>query len=165
MAAQWRIPTTFVAATSLLQTPLGAAPPLVSQMGATSKASIAIRVSVAPRMGVNRVEEAQSFGASGRTDGALCVWLSAPLRAYTLRLQSLAKEGPQTSVTPDVHQGISVQVASRPRSVKLVPGKAVEAIAFPSAAACGRISAMSDLLAQDVQHGSAVAALLILAPE
>jgi hypothetical protein len=164
MAAQWRIPTTFVAATSLLQTPLGAAPPLVSQMGATSKASIAIRVSVAPRMGVNRVEEAQSFGASGRTDGALCVWLSAPLRAYTLRLQSLAKEGPQTSVTP-VHQGILVQVASRPGSVKLVPGKAVEAIAFPSAAACGRISAMSDLLAQDVQHGSVVAALLILAPE
>ncbi len=166
MAVQWRFPTIFVAAASLVQTPLGAAPIVMTQMGATSKASIEIRVSVAPRMGVNRVKEAQPYDARGRRDRALCVWSSAPLRTYTVHLQALPNEGPRASAAPDAaHHLMSVRVASGLGLVNLAPGKAVEAIAFPSAAACGRISGMNDLSAQDLQHGSAVPALLILAPE
>ncbi len=166
MAVQWRFPAIFVAAASLVQTPLGAAPPLVSQMGTTSKASIAIRVSVAPRMGVNRVKEAQPSDASGRADGALCVWSSAPLRTYTARLEALPNEGPRASAGAGaMHNGITARVASGPGLVSLAPAKAVEAVAFPSAAACGRISGMNDFLVQALQHGSGLPALLILAPE
>ena len=165
MSATWRIPTTFVAATWLLQAPLCAATPLVSQMGATSKASIAIRVSVAPRMGVNRVEEAQPSSASSRADAALCVWSSAPLRRYTARLEALPNKGLRASAAPGaVHNGITARVASGPGLVNLASGKAVEAVAFPSAA-CGRIPGMNDFLVQALQHGSGLPALLILAPE
>lgn len=166
MAAQWRFTTIFVAAASLLETRLGAAPPGMAQMGATSKARIEIRVSVAPRMGVNQVKEAEPFDARGRGDRALCVWSSAPLRTYTVRLQALPNEGPLASAAPDaLHRGMAVRVASGPGLVNLALGKAVEAVAFPSSAACGRISGMNDSKVQAFQHGSAVPALLILAPE
>lgn len=166
MAVQWRFPTIFVAAALLVQMPLGAAPIVMTQMGPTSKARIEIRVSVAPRMGVNHVKEAQPSDARGRGDRALCVWSSAPLRTYTVRLQALPNEGPLASAAPDaVHRGMAVRVASGPELVILAPGKAVEAVAFPSSAACGRISGMNDFKVQAFQHGSAVPALLILAPE
>ena len=166
MAVQWRFPTIFVAAASLVQTPLGAAPTVMTQMGATSKASIEIRISVAPRMGVNRVKEPQPYDAKGRRDRALCVWSGAPLRTYTVYLQALPNEGPRASAAPDAaHRLLSVRVASGPGFVDLAPGKPVEAIAFSSAAACGLIPGMNGLSAHDLQNGSALPALLILAPE
>ena len=167
MAAQWKFPAIFVAATSLFHAPLGAAPQVMTQMGATSKASIEIRVSVAPRMGVSHIKEVRPSGTSARGDHALCVWSSASLRAYTVRLQPRPEGGRRTSAASDaVHRGMPARVASPPGLVNLAPGQAVDAVAHPSAAACGRIAGTNDLLfVQALPHGPSGPALLIFAPE
>ena len=64
-------------ALALLAGPLQAAMTTSSGMGPTSKASVQITVSVAPRMGVQRLAPKES----GRPE-LVCIWSTLPARAY-----------------------------------------------------------------------------------
>ena len=119
-------------------TPAAAAEPAERQVGATSRATLTIAVSVAPRAGVrfrsNRAAPAEDAGP-----GQWCTWSTSALRVLSIELQSTVR-----------HR---------------VPAPPVRVEAGRSPADCAANDALHLRIADFSAQSPAGAALLLVAPE
>jgi len=123
--------------------------------GASSRATISIEASVAPRMG---------FGGSSAPDPSgepFCIWSNSPSRAFTITLQ----EGPDS-------RALRLGPASKADAIRLIPGKPVEWTARSSARACASAHDADRMLLRYAREQAALGdagqpqrVVLILTPE
>lgn len=140
-------------ATALLPSRLCAAA-VDAEIGPTSRASIQIHVSVAPRMGV-RKSTARGDQAQGTTD-ALCVWSSTPSQSFTATLHAASGESGRASISPSI--------SADQRTTLLPEGRAIALVAEPSASACFAESARR-LVPEILLREERGPYLLVLAPQ
>ena len=128
------------------------------QIGPTSRASIGITVSVAPRMGV--YERSSARPEDKVAVHSFCVWSSSPSRAFTATLQD---QGKNPDLTFGTVEGTSAN--------ELKSGKSLESTALSSMIECRSGNQVRDILLSHSRQqvraagGSPGTAVLILAPE
>lgn len=164
MAAGLKFLPIFAAASSLLPAQIWAAPATHSGIGATSRASIAIEASVAPRMGVQRLPAGALGSASGRP-GLACIWSSLPIRSYTFTLQPSFGEPSKQVKKRENGPDREPAWARGSEIAPLIPEPAAERVAYSSAAACTHMISQAGGLTVQAIDGSQGSVLLILAPQ
>jgi hypothetical protein len=151
-----------IASSALIPTELKARS-VGGDIGATSRASIGIALTVAPRMGLQAPNARLRGEEAGRTvPQSWCIWSSASLRSYTIMVQDQPR-GYSLAWSADRDSGV----------VPLVAGTPFEAIARSSAAECDEPAGVGKIMVKTVSQGDSPAngnasqgsVLLILAPQ
>lgn len=134
---------------------------LEGEIGATSRASLGISLTIAPRMGFRGPNGRSSGVRTGETvPQSWCVWSSASLRSYTIMVQH----------QPHGHS-LAWSVDGASKVVPLVSGTPLEAVAQSSAAECDESTGAKNVLVTSPSQGAIEgdsrreSILLILAPQ
>lgn len=163
MAYRWCLVFVSIVLSAIAPTQLKALSPADGPIGATSRSTIRIEASVAPRLGFRGPGTFQSSNTGHII--SFCVWSSSPLRRYTLTLfgrvdGSLDQDGEITSDGP-------TKTNVNTSSTRLSAGKPFAAIARSSVSECNRPGSNLNLALDLSRETAAIkgGTLLILAPE